>query len=306
MNPEIADAQAADLGAAAGALEQEITVKNSRLASNGQVDFDYGQLDGESWQFVQNARDQIKRLGKQTVESIVEIGRLLTEVKARLPHGQWLPWLQAEFRWSETTARRFMDSYSLIKSAKLEDLPKLLELPPSAIADLGASSTPELARQEVLAKVKQGEKVKTKAVKAVVAKHKPTRAVKAETGAPTIVDEPKESTPEPEAQHVIKTARRDGKGQHYEMRVGANKKKPTALKTAVEATVQLKVLWEPRLVAATCEGINGGAIKADDLEQLAEHVPGAYDKLAKPHAALFPDAAPKQRVERRRLLEVEQ
>ena len=49
-----------------------------------------------------------------------------------------------------------MDSYSLIKSGKLEDLPKLLELPPSAIADLG-SSTPELARQQVLAKVKQAQ-----------------------------------------------------------------------------------------------------------------------------------------------------
>ena len=40
------------------------------------TEFDYGQLDGATWKFVQDARDDIRRLGKQTVESIVEIGRL--------------------------------------------------------------------------------------------------------------------------------------------------------------------------------------------------------------------------------------
>jgi hypothetical protein len=98
--------------------------------------FDYGQLSGDDWKFVEDARDEIRRLGKQTVEAICEIGRLLTEVKQRLPHGQWLPWLKAEFAWSERTAQRFMNSHALIKSANLADLPRLLELPPSAVADL--------------------------------------------------------------------------------------------------------------------------------------------------------------------------
>jgi antitoxin (DNA-binding transcriptional repressor) of toxin-antitoxin stability system len=137
-----------------------------------QAEFGYGQLSGDDWKFVQDARDEIRRLGKQTAESICEIGRLLTEVKARLPHGKWLPWLAAEFAWSETTARRFMDSHELFKSAKLEDLPRLLELPPSAVAEIAAPSTPEPARQEVLARVEQGEKVTTKAVKDIVASHK--------------------------------------------------------------------------------------------------------------------------------------
>ena len=34
--------------------------------------FDYGQLDGASWKFVQDARDEIPRLGKQTAENIVD------------------------------------------------------------------------------------------------------------------------------------------------------------------------------------------------------------------------------------------
>ena len=39
--------------------------------------FDYGQLDGASWKFVQDARDEIPRLGKQTAENIIAIGRHL-------------------------------------------------------------------------------------------------------------------------------------------------------------------------------------------------------------------------------------
>jgi hypothetical protein len=125
------------------------------------TDFDYGQLGRDDWKLVQDARDEIKRLGKQTVESIVEIGRLLIEVKARLPHGQWLPRLKAEFAWSESTARRFMDSYELCKSTKLEDLPTLLELPPSAVAELAARSTPPAARQEIMQQIVDGARPTT-------------------------------------------------------------------------------------------------------------------------------------------------
>jgi hypothetical protein len=139
-----------------------------------QLGFDYGQLAGDDWQFVQDARDQIRRLGKQTVENIVEIGRLLIEVKERLPHGQWLPWLHAEFAWSETTARRFMDSHVLFKSAKLEDLPRLLELPPSAVAEIAASSTPRSARREILDQVAAGKTPTTAQVRETVRRHKPT------------------------------------------------------------------------------------------------------------------------------------
>jgi hypothetical protein len=164
------------------------------------TEFDDGELDGETWRFVQDARDDIRRLGKQTVESIVEIGRLLTEVKQRLPHGQWLPWLRAEFSWSETTARRFMDSHALFKSAELEDLPSLLELPPSGVSELAASTTPKAARKEVLERVAAGDRPTTTQVKETVHRHKVDRArasvgqVHAEpitiTAAPTIKIEP--------------------------------------------------------------------------------------------------------------------
>jgi hypothetical protein len=135
----------------------------------------YDQLAAADWQVVQDARDRIRLLGKQTVENIIEIGRLLTEVKQHLAHGQWLPWLHAEFSWSETTARRFMDSHALFKSAQLEDLPRLLELPPSVVAEIAPRSTPEAARAEVLAKAEAGERVTHKDAKEIIERHKPQR-----------------------------------------------------------------------------------------------------------------------------------
>jgi hypothetical protein len=35
-------------------------------------------------------------------------GEELIRTKAALPHGAWLPWLEAEFGWSDETARKFM------------------------------------------------------------------------------------------------------------------------------------------------------------------------------------------------------
>jgi hypothetical protein len=38
----------------------------------------------------------------------IVIGRLLIEAKKAVEHGQWLPWLDAHFGWSERTARHYM------------------------------------------------------------------------------------------------------------------------------------------------------------------------------------------------------
>ena len=45
---------------------------------------------------------------KRTAEDIIEIGRDLISVKERLGHGQFLPWIEAEFGMGEHSARNFM------------------------------------------------------------------------------------------------------------------------------------------------------------------------------------------------------
>ena len=64
----------------------------------------------------------IRALGKRVVGDIIEIGRRLTDAKARCGHGNWLPWLDREFGWKDTTALRFMRCHEFAKSGKLADL----------------------------------------------------------------------------------------------------------------------------------------------------------------------------------------
>ena len=58
--------------------------------------------------FVSRKAEETRGLLKRTAQHILAIGRSLHEVKERLPHGQFLAWLQAEFAMSERQARNFM------------------------------------------------------------------------------------------------------------------------------------------------------------------------------------------------------
>jgi hypothetical protein len=108
--------------------------------------------------------EAIRKLGKQAV---AEIGRRLTECKKIVGHGNWLPWLDREFGWSDRTALNFMRAYEMsTKSENFSDL----SLPISGLYLLAAPSTPEEARDEIIERAKAGEKVSTGTIKKTIAK----------------------------------------------------------------------------------------------------------------------------------------
>jgi Protein of unknown function (DUF3102) len=105
----------------------------------------------------------IRRLGKRVVADVIEIGRLLTEAKAIAGHGNWLPWLEREFHWTEQTAVNFMRVHEMVsKSKKFLDL----DLPLSGLYLLAAPSTPKQVRSEI---IKAGEPLSVKEIKAKIA-----------------------------------------------------------------------------------------------------------------------------------------
>ena len=112
--------------------------------------------------------DAIRRLGKQTIENVVEIGRRLTECKRICGHGNWLPWLEREFGSTEMTATRFINVYEMSKSNKLLDL----DLPISAIYLLATPSTPEAAKIEIVERAQAGEPLPVAEIKHLVQKHR--------------------------------------------------------------------------------------------------------------------------------------
>jgi len=88
----------------------------------------------------------------------IEIGRRLAECHDNIfkacfqsvgSYEMWLLWLDREFAWSERTARRFIDVHEMMSkvSGNLPDL----ELPITSLYLLAAPSTPEPARQAVIA-----------------------------------------------------------------------------------------------------------------------------------------------------------
>jgi hypothetical protein len=89
----------------------------------------------------------IRTLGKRAIRDIIEIGRRLTDAKAIAGHGNWLPWLEREFGWSERTGRRFMEVHAItLKSANLADL----TVDASSLYLLAAPSTSDEVREAVV------------------------------------------------------------------------------------------------------------------------------------------------------------
>jgi Protein of unknown function (DUF3102) len=78
--------------------------------------FDYHALDAETRQFVLQKADETHGLLKRTAEHILHIGQNLQAVKEKLPHGQFLLWVETEFEMSRWTARNFIHV-----AEKLED-----------------------------------------------------------------------------------------------------------------------------------------------------------------------------------------
>jgi chemotaxis protein histidine kinase CheA len=112
---------------------------------------------------------EIRRLGKQVVEDVIEIGSRLTECKALAGHGNWLPWLKREFGWTDKTAKRFMSVHAL--AGKFDNLSNL-ELPISGLYLISERSTPPEARAEVITRVEAGEVLAVAEVQRVITAHK--------------------------------------------------------------------------------------------------------------------------------------
>jgi hypothetical protein len=110
--------------------------------------------------------EAIRYLGKRVIKDVIEIGRHLTEAKVIAGHGNWLPWLEREFGWTEMTATRFINVYEMSKSNKLLDF----DLPVSGLYLLAAPSTPEEARDEIIERAKAGEPVSTGTIKETIAR----------------------------------------------------------------------------------------------------------------------------------------
>jgi hypothetical protein len=125
------------------------------MGTSVQSAFDYGDLSRSDAEFLREKTGEIRQLARAASESIMLIGAALLDVKARIGHGYFLPWLESEFQWHENTARNFMRVASAFKSTNFVDL----QIDASALYLLAAPSTPEPVRQEALKRAEGGERI---------------------------------------------------------------------------------------------------------------------------------------------------
>lgn len=50
----------------------------------------------------------VEQHGRKTVQAAIDCGRYLIEIKSRLGHGEWLPWLEENWQYSRVWATQFM------------------------------------------------------------------------------------------------------------------------------------------------------------------------------------------------------
>lgn len=128
-------------------------MSNLRLVGDEQAAFDYGQVVAPVAIRAREAAERIKLRLRRSAEDIIEIGRDLIAVKESLPHGSFLPWIEAEFAMSDQTARNFMN-VAVQYGGKSQTV---LDLNPTALYALAASE-PEV-RERIEAMIAAGEVV---------------------------------------------------------------------------------------------------------------------------------------------------
>jgi phage N-6-adenine-methyltransferase len=129
----------------------------------------YAGLDLETRIVVRQRTGEIKALMQRTAQDLIEIGQKLVEVKARLGHGLFGVWLQAEFEWSERTAQRYM---SVAQAFKSDTVSVLANAEAKALYLLAAPSTPESAREEAVQRAGTGERLTYNTAREMVQEHK--------------------------------------------------------------------------------------------------------------------------------------
>lgn len=132
-----------------------------------QMAFSYASLAPDVRARVETATRRLHDLERRTSESIIEMGKHLTEVKRDIP-GQFERWIADEFGWSRRTA------YNLIRVAEsFGDVQNLHTIHPSALYVLASESTPDEVRVEFTELAALGQQVTHKAVKERIDQVKP-------------------------------------------------------------------------------------------------------------------------------------
>src|SRR3954468_2766961 len=132
----------------------------SPLAPTQAVGFDYSALPPD---VAEEARATAHHVRERTRAAIIETGRDLRRIKARLRHGLFLKWIDAEFGMTPRTAQNYMAAAALVEKSEI-----VSHLPPTSVVQLAAPSTPKSAHNEVVRRLEAGEPLTPPVVRSII------------------------------------------------------------------------------------------------------------------------------------------
>jgi hypothetical protein len=127
----------------------------------------------------------IRKEAKRTIAGAVKIGKWLAACKDLAGHGHWGSWLEREFGLSESAALRFMQVADMVKSKSVK-LTDLARLPLAATYQLAKPSTPQSARDAIIADAVKGKQITVAVVR---------ETIQQRTFAPHYLQEPQPQEP---------------------------------------------------------------------------------------------------------------
>lgn len=76
---------------------------------------------------IRKLHDEINGFGRKALDNAIRIGELLTQEKAKLDHGEWLPWVQVNMPFTDRTARNYIRCFEKRDRLKSENVSDLAE-----------------------------------------------------------------------------------------------------------------------------------------------------------------------------------
>jgi hypothetical protein len=129
----------------------------STVTTAAAITYDYSQVGPETVDRLRKHADRIQQKLRQTVRStvsaIIEIGQDLLAVQEHLPHGQFGAWVEAECRFTDRAARRYMR----VAEFAADKTDTVSVLSPTTLYMLTAKSAPKEIVADIRARVEAGE-----------------------------------------------------------------------------------------------------------------------------------------------------
>ncbi len=215
--------------------------REESMSENAIVAYEYGDISKESRQKLDEVADHIRTTGRLFIYGV---GKLLLENKHRLPHGEFLVWVEQACDIKPRMAQQFMRVAEVFKSAESAHLEAISM---QALIELSANNCPLAAVEEVLFISQSGYVSHTSAME-IIEKHK-----EAAQGLPS--PGPKEkASPEPDEAEPSTEEGRDASvaGAIAEMTVSVEDQPDPE---EPEALSEFKDLWSDGSFGWRCEVI---------------------------------------------------